>query len=228
MDPKERLNHLFGLLFKAHPWHGVPPFAEPGLVNVYIELVPTDTVKYELDKSTGHLRLERPQRFSSLCPMLYGFIPQTYCGKAVAERCAERTGHKGIEGDGDPMDICLLSEKATAHGDFLARARPIGGLRMIDGSQADDKVIAVLESDVSYGHFREVADCPPGVIERLQHYFLSYKQRPNDPAHRVDIAEVYDRSEASEMIRRSLADYRERFGAAEERLMELRRLLAGG
>ena len=77
---------------QAHPWHGVSPGAEaPEVVTAYIEIVPTDTVKYELDKETGILRLDRPQRFSSQCPTLYGFIPQTYCGALVAKRCAERT-----------------------------------------------------------------------------------------------------------------------------------------
>ncbi|MBA3321706.1 MAG: inorganic diphosphatase, partial [Pyrinomonadaceae bacterium] len=75
------LNDLLATLFQAHPWHGVAPGENaPAVVNAYIELVPTDTVKYELDKVSGHLRLDRPQRYSSLCPMPYGFIPQTYCG----------------------------------------------------------------------------------------------------------------------------------------------------
>ena len=82
-----------------------------------------------------------------MCPTLYGFIPQTYCGKEVAARCAEKTGATGIQGDGDPMDICVLTEKAFAHGSLFVRAKPIGGLRMIDGEQADDKIIAVLEKD---------------------------------------------------------------------------------
>ena len=64
----------------------------PEIVNAYIEIVPTDAVKYELDKASGHLRIDRPQRFSSLCPTLYGFIPQTFCGEQVGELCAERTG----------------------------------------------------------------------------------------------------------------------------------------
>ena len=105
-------------LFQSHPWHGVTPgLKAPELVNAYIEIVPTDAVKYELDKPSGHLRVDRPQRFSSMCPTLYGFIPQTYCGVEVAELCAQRTGRQGIEGDKDPMDVCVLSEKTFAHGD---------------------------------------------------------------------------------------------------------------
>ncbi len=224
--PDDRLAELFGTLFQAHPWHGVAPVADPpDNFNVFVELVPSDTVKYELDKPSGHLRIDRPQRFSSLCPTPYGFIAQTYCGRRVGERCAERTGIAGIQGDGDPIDICVLTERSAAHGNFLVKARAIGGLRMIDGDQADDKIIAVLDADVAYGHFRDMSDCPRGLVERLQHYFLSYKQRPGDLAHKVHIAEVYDRAEALLVIGRSIEDYRERFGAPETRLAELVQLI---
>lgn len=196
-------------LFAAHPWHGVPHGTEtPGIFNAYIEIVPTDTVKYELDKASGHLRLDRPHRFSSLCPTLYGFIPQTYCGTRVAERCEQRSGTPKMEGDGDPLDICVLTEKTVAHGGIFIRARPIGGLRMIDGNQADDKIVAVLDADVVYGHLKDVSEVPPGLVERLRHYFLSYKQLPGNQAQQVRIAEVYDRSEALETIARSVDDYR--------------------
>jgi inorganic pyrophosphatase len=203
----------------AHPWHGISARVTPesDVFNAYIEIVPTDVVKYELDKPSGHLRLDRPQRLSSLCPTPYGFIPQTYCGSQVGERCARRTGQPPIPGDGDPMDVCVLTEKSVAHGGFLAHIKPIGGLRMIDGNQADDKIIAVLESDVAFGHFQDVRDCPPGLVERLQHYFISYKQRPGDPSHHVRIAEIYDRYEALEVIRLSQADYEAQFGSAAAR-----------
>ena len=82
---RERAWELFGLLFQAHPWHGVSIGPEaPRVVTAYIEIVPTDTVKYEIDKSSGHLKVDRPQQFSNVCPTLYGFIPQTYCGERVA------------------------------------------------------------------------------------------------------------------------------------------------
>lgn len=200
-------------LFQAHPWHGVSPGPRtPELVNAYIEIVPTDAVKYELDKASGHLRVDRPQRFSSMCPTLYGFIPQTYCGREVAELVERRTGMIPIEGDKDPMDICVLSEKTFAHGSFFLRARPIGGLRMIDGRQADDKIIAVLEDDLAYGRILEIADVPQGLVDRLQHYFLSYKQLPGDEPKKVEITHVYDRTEALDVITRSLRDYQEEFG----------------
>jgi inorganic pyrophosphatase len=204
------------LMFQAHPWHGVNPGGEaPGTVNAFIEIVPTDAVKYELDKTSGHLHVDRPQRFSSMCPSLYGFIPQTFCGEQVAQLCAERTGACDIKGDGDPMDICVLTEKTFAQGNFFLQAQPIGGLRMIDGEQADDKIIAVLVADLAYGHVKDIDECPKALIDRLKHYFLSYKQLPGDAPRRVEIVDVYDRAEALEVIRRSIGDYRKQFGDAE-------------
>ena len=201
-------------LFQAHPWHGVTSGPRtPELVNAYIEIVPTDAVKYELDKWSGHLRVDRPQRFSSMSPTLYGFIPQTYCGHEVAELCRQRIGRTDIEGDKDPMDICVLSEKAFAYGGFFLHARPIGGLRMIDGNQADDKIVAVLESDLAYGDIRKIGDVPPALIDRLKHYFLSYKQLPSDKDKKVEIVDVYDRGEAQDVITRSLKDYETEFGS---------------
>ncbi len=221
------LSFLVSRLFQAHPWHGVPARAseDPDLYTAFIEIVPTDTVKYELHKPSGHLHIDRPHRFSSICPTLYGFIPQTYCAERVAARCTERTGLPSMRGDGDPIDVCVLTEKAIAHGNLFVRARPIGGLRMVDGTEVDDKIVAVLEQDVAFDHIRELADCPSGIVERLQHYFLSYKQRPDDSARKVRIAEVYDRAEALEVVGRSLEDYLAHFGAPEERLAELRRLI---
>lgn len=222
------LQELLGTLFQAHPWHGVSAGLDaPRVVKAYIEIVPTDTVKYELDKASGHLRVDRPQRFSSICPTLYGFIPQSYCGTLVGQLCSERTGLQGIKGDGDPMDICVLSEKAFTHGNFFVSAKPIGGLRMIDGHEADDKIISVLESDVAYGHIQELSQCPQGLVDRIKHYFLSYKQLPQDAPRRVEITDIYGRDEAEDVMQRSFADYRERYGAPESRLSELRRLLKG-
>src|SRR5688500_13974528 len=105
---------------QAHPWHGISPGERcPEEEEAFIEIVPTDTVKYEHDKASGHLRIDRPHRYSSLCPTLYGFIPRTYCAEQVAARCMERTSRKGIQGDGDPLDICVLTEKTFGHASFL-------------------------------------------------------------------------------------------------------------
>jgi inorganic pyrophosphatase len=218
---------LLATLFQAHPWHGIPPGDPEGVLNAYIEIVTTDDVKYELDKVSGHLAVDRPQLYSSQPPALYGFIPQTYCGDQVAARCAERTGLHGIRGDRDPMDVCVFTEKAVAHGAILVKARAIGGLRMVDVDEADDKIVAVLEKDVLYGGIADLGEAPRGVVDRLRHYFLSYKQIPGAGPRKVQIAEVYGREEAIEVIRRSLEDYRGKFGAPEERARKLRELLRG-
>ena len=230
-EDEGRLGRLLGLMFQAHPWHGVPPGEEaPRVVNAYVEIVPTDAVKYELDKASGHLRVDRPQRFSSFPPTLYGFIPQTFCGDRVAELCMKSLGPddgRRIKGDGDPMDICVLTERPAAHANFLVRAVPVGGLRMVDGDEADDKIVAVLEQDVAYGYIEDISQAPRGLVERLQHYFLTYKQLPQESPRRVEIADVYGRDAAHETIRRSIEDYRALYGAPEGRVGELRRLLSG-
>jgi inorganic pyrophosphatase len=214
-DPTKRPS---ARLFQAHPWHGLTPGNDaPEMVNAYIEIVPTDAVKYELDKESGHLHVDRPQRFSSMCPSLYGFIPQTFCGEEVAKLCAERTGAVDIKGDRDPMDICVLTEKTFAQGNFFLNAKPIGGLRMIDGEQADDKIISILESDLAYGHIRDIGECPKALVDRLKHYFLSYKQLPGDAPRRVEIVDVYDAEEALDVIRRSLLDYQNKFADSASR-----------
>jgi len=222
MSQSSRVVELLGLLRQAHPWHGIVTSDEdhPDTINVYVEIVPSDAVKYELDKRSGHLKIDRPQRFSSRCPTLYGFIPQTFC----AEEVARRAHLPGIEGDGDLLDICVITEKAVAHGVVL-RARAIGGLRMIDGNQADDKIIAVLEDDVTFGGIAELAALPAGVVERLEHYFLSYKQLPGESARKVRIAERYNRAEALTVVEASHRDYCAHYGVPETRLEELLRLL---
>ena len=217
---EETLHHL-PLLFKPHPWHGIPIGDDaPHKVTCFIEIVPTDTVKYELDKETGFLKVDRPQKFSNVYPCLYGFIPQTFCGEQVGAYCCERTGRKGITGDGDPMDICVLTEKSFSHGDIILRAIPIGGLRMLDTKEADDKIIAVMEGDAIFGGWHDIHRCPAALVERLKHYFLTYKQPPNAPAPRVEITDVYDHEEAYEVIRRSRADYETHFAALKQKIAE--------
>lgn len=220
---------LLHFLLQAHPWHGIDPGKDaPARVAAYVEIVPSDTVKYELDKASGLLRIDRPQRFSSLCPTLYGFIPQTWCGAKIGERCAERTGKKGIVGDGDPIDICIVNEKPIPKGGFLVDAVPVGGFRMVDGNEADDKIVAVLADDPVYGEISDIGELPVALVDRLRHYFLTYKQIPGEtPAKRVEIVEIYDRDEAHETIRRSRADYREKYGDPAEHNARLRSLLKG-
>ncbi len=206
-------------LYRAHPWHGISIGPEaPNTINAYIEILPTDTVKYELDKVTGLLRIDRPQRFSNVCPELYGFVPQTYCGEQVAEYCRHKTGRDDIIGDGDPLDICVLTEKHIAHVNIYMRAHPIGGLRMLDGDEADDKIIAILEGDPSYGYWQDISQCPSMLVERLRHYFLTYKQAPDAMRKACEITHVYGAEEAKEVIRRSNLDYLDRYDKQGEAL----------
>lgn len=197
--------------FKAHPWHGISPGDQaPEVVTTFIEIVPGDTVKYEIDKASGWLKVDRPQKFSNVVPALYGFIPQTYCGDEIAVFAAEKSGKVVRRGDGDPLDICVLSERSIANGGVLLRSRPIGGFRLIDKEEADDKIIAVLENDDVY-NYNDISECPPALIERLRHYFLTYKNMPGDNARVCEITHTYNREEAYEVIRRSRADYAKTF-----------------
>jgi inorganic pyrophosphatase len=90
------------------------------------------------------------------------------------------------------MDICILTEKSIQHGDLLVDAIPIGGFRMIDGNEADDKVIAVLKDDAVYGSWRAIPDCPRSLVDRLRPYFLTYKEAPGSPNRITEIARIYD------------------------------------
>jgi inorganic pyrophosphatase len=208
MDP---IGRLMGLRYKSHPWHGVDIGPEsPKVIMCFIEMVPRDTVKYEVDKVSGYLKIDRPQKYSNSVPALYGFIPQTFSGDGVAELSREKINNKNITGDGDPVDICILTEKEISHGDILVKARPIGGFRMIDKNQADDKIIAVLNNDAMYEGFNDISEVPAGVVERLKHYFLTYKDIPGIPSN-CEITHTYGVQEAYDLIERSIDDYKKKF-----------------
>lgn len=218
MDP---IGRLMGLRYKSHPWHGVDIGSDaPDVIISFVEMVSTDTVKYEVDKVSGYLRLDRPQKYSNVIPALYGFIPQTYSGQRVAEFCMERSGKTGIAGDNDPIDICVLTEKEIVHGDILVRARPIGGFRMLDGNESDDKIIAVLNNDAVYGNFKKISDCPDLIIDRLKHYFLTYKDLPGKESN-VEITHTFDVEDAHEIIRRSMDDYSDKFERLDSALADV-------
>lgn len=196
------------LPWRPHPWHGLTPGPDvPARVHAFVEMTPFDTIKYEIDKPTGYLRVDRPQRNSALLPALYGFIPQTYC----AERVTALTNGKAERGDGDPLDICILSERLVNRAEVLMTVRVVGGLRLIDHGEADDKIIAVLEKDLIWGNVEDLSDLPPILVERLEHYFLTYKWEPSKPNDMV-IDTVYGRDEAYRVIEAALADYDAHFG----------------
>jgi inorganic pyrophosphatase len=188
--------------FRPHPWHGleVGP-APPDVLNAYIEITPFDLMKYEVDKVSGYLRVDRPQRTSAQHPALYGFIPRTYCAERVS-----RLAPGSKRGDGDPLDVCVLSERAITRNEIIVRCRVIGGLQMIDRGEADDKIVAVLEGDYVWGEARGLSDVPAVLIERLQHYFVTYKMVPGEKPH-TKIDRVYERDHALKVVQAAMADY---------------------
>ena len=190
--------------WRPHPWHGLEPGRElPLFVNAYIEITPFDLIKYEVDKASGYLKVDRPQRTSSQPPALYGFIPKSYCGAKVAALCpgAER-------GDGDPLDICVLSERPITRSEIIVPARVVGGLQLLDRGEADDKIIAVLEGDFVWGEIADLAHLPQILVERLEHYFATYKLLPGgEPQIRVQ--RKYGAVHAARVVEAAVADYRE-------------------
>lgn len=192
---------------RPHPWHGLDVGPDPPeVLNAYIEITPFDLMKYEVDKVSGYLRVDRPQRSSAQHPTLYGFVPRTYCDERV-----RKLAPASKRGDGDPLDICVLSERAIARNEIIVRGRVIGGLQMIDAGEADDKIVSVLENDYVWGGARSIGDVPSVLVERLQHYFLTYKLVPGRRAQ-ARIAKVYGRTHALEVVRAAMADYEDKFG----------------
>jgi inorganic pyrophosphatase len=193
--------------WRPHPWHGLDVGPNPpDVVHAYVEITPFDLVKYELDKTTGYVRVDRPQRTSSLPPTLYGFIPRTYCGEQV---CRLMPG--ADSGDRDPLDICVVSERPISRAEVILDARVIGGLPMLDGGEADDKIIAILDNDDTWADVRDVEDLPQMLVDRLRHYFATYKLKPGEQPHGV-IGETYGRQRAFRVIAAAISDYDQEFG----------------
>lgn len=195
------------LQWRPHPWHGLEVGPNPpAFVHAYIEITPFDSVKYEVDKVTGYLRVDRPQMTSSTPPTLYGFIPRTYCAERVRALAPGATA-----GDGDPLDICVISERPIERAEVILNARVIGGLQMIDTGQADDKIIAVLHKDPIWGEIEEIQGLPEALVERLRHYFLTYKLYPGSKAN-ARIQRTYNRDFALQVVQAAMEDYQEAFG----------------
>lgn len=193
--------------WRPHPWHGLEVGTDvPNIVNAFVEITSFDTIKYEVDKKTGYMRVDRPQRSSSLPPSLYGFIPRTYCGDRVGSLSPLTK-----VGDGDPLDICVLSERPIDRSEVILSARVVGGLHMIDEGEADDKIISVLSNDQYYKDVNDISDLPEIIIERLRHYFGTYKMIPGKKVD-VNVERVYDKEEAAKVIHASIEDYDEMFG----------------
>ena len=195
------MSHAFSQ-WRPHPWHGLEIGREPPRhVNAYIEITPFDLIKYEVDKASGYLRVDRPQRTTSQPPTLYGFVPRTYCGEAIAALCpnAER-------GDGDPLDICVISERPINHSELIVPARVVGGLQILDRGEADDKIVAVLDGDFLWGAIGDIGELPQILIERLQHYFSTYKLVPG-ATPQILIQQVYGAAHAERVVQAAMADY---------------------
>lgn len=198
-------------LYKSHPWHGINIGSNcPNVVNCFIECVPGDNMKYEIDKESGYLMVDRPHRFSSVCPVLYGFIPKTYCGDLTAQRAKMSDAIlENIMGDNDPLDICVLSTRNVTHGNILVKARPIGGFRMLDCGEADDKIISIIDGDPVMKNWNNISDIPDEMLLLIKHYFLTYKQNPESPERKISIIETYGVVEAHNTILASIQDYQQ-------------------
>ncbi|HVR20710.1 MAG TPA: inorganic pyrophosphatase [Polyangiaceae bacterium] len=196
--------------FRPHPWHGLDAGDRaPSVVNAYIEITPFDTMKYEIDKSTGYLRVDRPQRGSATPPTLYGFIPRTYCAHRVAALSAAGTDRA----DGDPLDIVVLSERPITRNEIVLDARVVGGICIVDRGEADDKIVGVLDNDEYYNEAHDIAALPKSIIDRLVHYFATYKLMPGTENH-ISVAGIYGRDHALEVVNASMADYQESYDLA--------------
>jgi inorganic pyrophosphatase len=162
-------------------------------------------IKYEICKETGYIKVDRPQKFSSLPNFLYGFIPKTYSAEKTASHSNVAT-----RGDGDPHDICILSELPIARADIIMDVRVIGGIRLIDSGEADDKIIAVLNGDPFYSDINDVSEIHKVVLDRIRHYFLSYKSIPGEEI-KTQIEAIYGAAEAYKVINSGIEDYRNHF-----------------
>lgn len=193
--------------WRPHPWHGLETGPEPpNRVYAYIEMTSFDYIKYEVHKETGYLYVDRPQRTSSLTPALYGFIPRTYCGDNVKALSKGAT-----RGDGDPLDIIVVSERPINRAEIFLSAVVVGAVQMLDHEEADDKIIAVLENDHIYGNIKNVYELPEVIVERILHYFKTYKMVEGEEPL-IKIIGVHGPEMAKKIVQAAIDDYSIAFG----------------
>ena len=170
----------------THPWHDIPVEepVEEGF-NAFIEIPKGSKVKYELDKTTGLLRVDRVLHSAVHYPANYGFLPRTFCG------------------DGDPLDVLVLGQEPVSPL-CLMRARAIGVMAMTDDKGEDDKIIAIHLDDPEYAHYREAAELPPHRLRELERFFLDYKVLENKI---VNVAGLRGRADAESVIRAAVRLY---------------------
>lgn len=170
----------------SHPWHDVQlPDNAPELLTAIIEVPKGSKNKYEIDKPTGLLRVDRVLFSSVTYPANYGFIPQTYCD------------------DKDPLDILVLGQEPV-HPLSIMMAKPIGVMKMIDQGEADDKIIAVHANDPEYNHYQSIEELAPHRMLEVKRFFEDYKKLENKT---VLVEEFFPRKKALEIIKESMALY---------------------
>ncbi|CAL1360856.1 unnamed protein product [Linum trigynum] len=170
----------------AHPWHDleIGPGA-PSVFNVVIEISKGSKVKYELDKKTGLIKVDRILYSSVVYPHNYGFIPRTLCE------------------DSDPMDVLVLMQEPVLTGSFL-RARAIGLMPMIDQGEKDDKIIAVCADDPEFRHYTDIKELPPHRLAEIRRFFEDYKKNENK---KVDVEDFLPAQAAVDAIKYSMDLY---------------------
>lgn len=171
-----------------HPWHQVEMFPEsPDILPAIIEAPKGSQIKYELDKKSGLVRVDRILYSAVHYPANYGFIPQTYCD------------------DNDPLDILVLGQESVSPL-CIMRARPIGVMKMIDGGEADDKIIAIHEDDPQYNCYHHIDDLPPHTLKTLKRFFEDYKILEQKE---VRIESFLGPDKAKDIIRQAQAYYQQ-------------------
>ncbi|WP_206155982.1 inorganic diphosphatase [Chitinophaga fulva] len=174
----------------TNPWHSVSPGSQvPHIVNAIIEIPKGCRAKYELDKESGLLKLDRVLYSSVYYPANYGFIPQSYCD------------------DHDPLDILVLSQVECVPM-CIVEAKVIGVMQMVDGGEADDKIIAVAANDMSVNHINDISELPPHFIDEMRHFFEEYKRLEKKS---VIVEEFQNKEKAEQIINQSFEDYRKIF-----------------
>jgi inorganic pyrophosphatase len=169
-----------------NPWHKVTIGDEaPEIVNGIIEIPKNTRAKYELDKASGLLKLDRVLYASIYYPANYGFIPQTYCD------------------DHDPLDILILSQIEIVPLCIVA-AKVIGVMRMLDGGELDDKIIAVAQNDMSVDHINDINELPAHFFKELRNFFEGYKKLEKKT---VKVEDFQDAKTAQEIVLKSIEDY---------------------
>ncbi len=174
----------------SHPWHGVSyGDGAPRIVNAVIEIPQGSRAKYEIDKESGLLKLDRVIYSSFYYPCNYGFIPQTYGG------------------DKDPLDILVITTLAV-QAMCLMEAKVVGVMQMIDSGDADDKIIAVAAKDPGVNHYNNIEELPKHFFDELRHFFQEYKKLENKT---VTVEEFGDKSTALKIIQNAIDFYKENF-----------------